>query len=218
MSKIDLHKAALPTPLFRRLVRAVREVGIERLDETYKTNFWVSLDAKPNNIVEEVIARLTRLVRPGPRCTGVEWWLGRLPYGKSLPMHFDRDLTLEKQSDRVLHPTWGSILYLNRFPSSPTLILDQVLSRNQTAMVPKVAKFGRFIPPVPNHYVVYSGNLYHGVVAKPTARKPAGGSEKANKSPNLRLSLLVNYWEQRPLPPVCRDYDGSVYRALQNGY
>ena len=55
MRKIVLHTEALPTPLFRRLVRAVREVGIERLAESYKTNFWFALDAKPRNIVEEVI-------------------------------------------------------------------------------------------------------------------------------------------------------------------
>src|SRR6266850_3773725 len=125
MRKIVLHSDALPAPLFRRLVRAVREVGTERLKESYKTNFWFAMDARPSNIVEEVIARLTRLVQPGPRCAGAEWWLGRLAYGKSLSMHFDRDLTLEKRTGRVVHPLWASILYLNRFPSSPTVILDQ---------------------------------------------------------------------------------------------
>ena len=30
-----------------------------------------------------------------------------------------------------------------------------------------------------------------------------------------RLTLLINYWDRRPLPPVCRDYDGTVYKALQ---
>src|SRR5688500_7876326 len=119
MRKINLFEDTLPAPLFRRLVRAVREVGTERLAESYQTNFWFSLNAEPGKIVEEVITRLSRLVRPGPRCIGVEWWLGRLPYGKSLSMHFDRDLALEKQTGQVAYPLWASILYLNRFPSSP---------------------------------------------------------------------------------------------------
>jgi len=215
MRKIVLYSNALPVPLFRRLVRAVREIGTERLEESYKTNFWFPLNGEPNHIVEEVVARLSHLARPGPRCIGVEWWLGRLPYGKPLSMHFDRDLTLEKRTGRVAHPVWGSILYLNRFPSSPTVILDQVLSRDQKSMVPPEAKFSRTIYPVPNQYVVYRGNLYHGVAANGASRKPSGSSKKAKNPPELRLTLLINYWDRRPLPPVCRDYDGTVYKALQ---
>ena len=220
MRKINLFKETLPTPLFSRLVHAVREVGTERLKESYKTNFWFAANARPANIVEEVISRLFRLVRPGPRCIGVEWWLGRLPYGKSLSMHFDRDLTLEKQTGEVVHPLWASILYLNRFPSSPTVVLDQVPSRDHQSLVPPQARYGRTIDPVPNHYVVYRGNLYHGVVANGNGdgHKPSTRSTKIKNPPELRLTLLINYWDRRPLPPVCRDYDGTVYSALQKGY
>jgi hypothetical protein len=27
---------------------------------------------------------------------------------------------------------------------------------------------------------------------------------------------LVNYWDRRPMPPNCRDYDGSIYAAILN--
>jgi hypothetical protein len=133
-------------------------------------------------------------------------------------MHFDRDLALEKQTGQVAYPLWASILYLNRFPSSPTVVLDQVLGRDQKSLVPPKAKYGRAIEPVPNHYVVYRGNLYHGVVANGAAQNTSGRSRKTKKPPELRLTLLVNYWDRRPLPPICRDYDGSVYKALQEGY
>lgn len=217
MRKINLFEDALPAPLFRRLARAVRKVGSERLAESYSTNFWFPADARPRNIVEEVIVRLFRLARPGSRCVGAEWWLGRLPHGKSLPMHFDRDLALEKQTGEVACPLWASILYLNRFPSSPTLVLDQVPGDDHKSLVPPKAKHGRAIEPVPNHYVVYRGNLYHGVVANGNG-KPSSRTAKTKKPPELRLTLLVNYWDRRPLPPVCRDYDGTVYKALQDGY
>src|SRR6185369_16256371 len=116
MPKISLFQDALPPPLFRRLVSAVRKVGTERLKESYNTNFWFGVGVKPRNIAEEAITRLFPLVRPGRRCIGVEWWLGRLPYGESLAMHFDRDLALERQTGQVSYPLWASILYLNRFP------------------------------------------------------------------------------------------------------
>jgi hypothetical protein len=216
MRKINLFTDALPAPLFRRLVSAVRKVGTERLAESYQTNFWFATGAEPKNIVEEVITRLFPLVRPGPKCIGVEWWLGRLPYGKSLGMHFDRDLALEKQTGEVAFPLWASILYLNHFPSSPTVVLDQVLDDDKESLAPAKAKYGRSLEPVPNHYVVYRGNLYHGVVANGNGKQvPPSRSTKTKKPPEMRLTLLINYWARRPLPPVCRDYDGTVYKALQ---
>jgi hypothetical protein len=216
MRKINLFTDALPAPLFRRLVRAVRKVGTERLAESYQTNFWFASGTEPKNIVEEVITRLFPLVRPGPKCLGVEWWLGRLPYGKSLGMHFDRDLALERKTGEVAFPLWASILYLNHFPSSPTVVLDQVLDDDKKSLVPPKAKYGRSLEPVPNHYVVYRGNLYHGVVANGNGKQvPPSRSTKTKKPPEMRLTLLINYWERRPLPPVCRDYDGTVYKALQ---
>jgi hypothetical protein len=218
MRRIDLYSDVLPVALFRRMARSVREVGTERLENSYRTNFWFALDAPPRNVVEEAIVRLCRVVRPGPRCIGAEWWLGRLAYGQSLPMHFDRDMTLEKRTGQVAHPLWSSILYLNRFPTSPTVILDQVLGRDRFSLVPSVPRYGKVIEPVPNRYVVYRGDLYHGVVASPAARERAARSGKARKAAGLRLTLLVNYWDRRPLPPVCRDYVGTVYGALQRGY
>jgi len=56
--KIDLYSDVLPKPLFRRLVGAVREVGTERLKDSYRTNFWFRLGSGPRNIVEEIIERL----------------------------------------------------------------------------------------------------------------------------------------------------------------
>src|SRR5207249_1349459 len=124
MGKINLFEDALPRPLFQRLARAVRAVGTEGMEGmgSYNTTFWFPRDAKPTNIVEECVSKLCSLVRPGPRCIGLEWWLGRLKHGESLPFHTDRDRSLRKQTGQIVHPLWSSILYLNRFPSSPTLV------------------------------------------------------------------------------------------------
>ena len=214
MDKISLFEDALPQPLFRHLAHAVRKVGSEGMEDmgSYNTTFWLPRRVKPGNIAEECVVKLCALVRPGPRCIGMEWWLGRLHYGESLPFHTDRDRSLRKQTGQVVHPLWSSILYLNRFPNSPTVIYDQVLSPDGKSWIPPEPTFGRSLDAVPNHYAVFQGDLRHGVVASGIHQKPS----KPKNVPELRLTLLVNYWDRRPMPPNCRDYDGSVYSALQN--
>jgi peptidoglycan pentaglycine glycine transferase (the first glycine) len=210
MHKINLFEDALPQPVFSQLVQAMHAVGTERISNkgSYNTTFWYPLGAKPGNIVEDCITKLCDLVKPGPDCVGTEWWLGRLRPGESLRLHTDRDRSLRKQTGQIIHPQWSSILYLNWFPSSPTLILDQVLSPDGKSWIPAEAQSGRSIDAIPNHYVVFRGDLRHGVIANETTA--------VQNSPELRLTLLVNYWDRRPAPPNCRDYDGTIYPSVQH--
>jgi len=66
-------------------------------------NLLVSPRAKPTNIAEECASKLCAVVRPGPECIGMEWWLGRLKYGESLPFHTDR--TAACKTDRANCPS-----------------------------------------------------------------------------------------------------------------
>ena len=218
METIRLYEQGLPTPLFNRVVRAVEAVGTERIEGmgSYDTTFWAPLDFQPTNVAEECLRQLYALVEPGPQCIGMEWWLGRLKRGQSLPFHTDRDRSLQKRTGEIAHPLWASILYLNRFPSSPTVIYDQVLSPDGKSWVPPKPKFGRSLEAIPNHYVVFRGDLRHGVVAEQAQSEGATQTSEVENNPELRLTLLVNYWSRRPSPPNCRDYDGTIYRALQH--
>ena len=218
MDKLNLFEGALPRALFGRLVRAVQAVGTERMEDmgSYSTTFWFPIGAKPTNIVEECLGLLWDLVRPVPECVGMEWWLGRLKFGETLPFHTDRDRSLRKQTGQIVHPLWSSILYLNRFPSSPTVVLDQVLSSDGKSWIPPEAKSGRPLDAVPNHYAVFRGDLRHGVVFNEGAQGADGRSRQPDKPPELRLTLLVNYWDRRPAPPNCRDYDGTIYPSIQH--
>jgi hypothetical protein len=45
---------------------------------------------------------------------------------------------------------------------------------------------------------------------------PVGDRGPAPESSELRLTLLINYWDRRPMPPNCRDYDGTIYPAILN--
>jgi hypothetical protein len=214
MDKINLFENALPASLFHRLVRAVEAVGMERMEDmgSYSTTFWFPFGTTATNAVEESIGKLWDLVEPGLQCIGMEWWLGRLKYGESLRFHTDRDRSLRKQTGQIVHPLWSSILYLNRFPSSPTVVLDQVLSPDGQSWVPPHAESGRSLDAIPNHYVVFRGDLRHGVVAN----RAAQGTGQTEKPPELRLTLLVNYWDRRPAAPNCRDYDGTIYPSIQH--
>lgn len=216
--EIRLFRDALSQSTFDRLLRAVRALGSERMNDngSYSTTFWFPCDAQPTNIAEEAVVELFRQVEPGPTCIGMEWWLGRLGYGKRLRMHFDRDLGLEKQTGRCVHPLLSSVLYLNAYPSSPTLILDQVLSADEKTMIPAKPEFGKSIDAIPNHYVVFPGNLRHGVEPSPESLQRDSVTDERRRNSELRLTLLVNYWHRRPSPPTCMDYDGTIYSKLRD--
>ncbi|TWU20493.1 hypothetical protein Pla52o_43710 [Novipirellula galeiformis] len=209
VAEIGLIEDALPDAIFTRLAYAVRALGYERMkgNGSYTTTFWFPRDAEPTNVAEEAVVALLEQVDPGPQCIGMEWWLGRLGYGKELRLHFDQDLALKKKTDQSIHPILSSVLYLNSFPSSPTLILDQVLAPDGKSMIPEKAEFGKSVDAVPNHYVVFPGTLRHGVIPNPKAEQEAE---------ELRLTLLVNYWQRRPLPPICTEYDGTIYATLKD--
>lgn len=215
MDKINLFENALPAPLFRRLARSVRAVGTERMEDmgSYNTTFWFPAGARPANVVEESVSFLFALVDPEPECIGIEWWLGRLKRGESLPFHTDRDRSLRKETGQIVHPRWSSILYLNRFPSSPTIVLDQVLSPDGKSWMPPKPECGRTLDATPNHYVVFRGDLRHGVAAQGIEQPENGRTAGLKKRDELRLTLLANFWDRRPAPPNCRDYDGSIYPA-----
>src|SRR5262249_21387730 len=91
-----------------------------------------------------------------------------------------------------------------RYPSSPTVVLDQVLAEDGKSLLPPKGARSKIVEPAPNCYLVYPGELHHGVVTRPAPDMPQG----------LRLSLVVNYWDRRPMPPVCRHDHGSIYAPL----
>jgi hypothetical protein len=115
-------------------------------------------------------------------------------------------MTLRKETGKFVHPIRASVFYINSFPSSPTVILDQVAGPDGDSRVPAKPERRASIEAVANRYGVFPGELRHGVIPV---------SEEAPGAEQLRLSFLVNYWSQRPLPPVCFDYDGSIYPELR---
>ena len=69
---VRLTDTALPPTLFRRLARAIGQVGTERLRQTYQTTLWYDFREQPSCVVEEAIQALRPLVPPGLRLAGAE--------------------------------------------------------------------------------------------------------------------------------------------------
>ncbi len=188
-----------------RIVSAVRGIGDENIKEGYNTTFWYPRNQPPGNIAEETINELMHLARPPDECIGTEWWLGRLRPGKKLRLHFDRDLTRSRKFGKHEYPLLGSIFYLNSYPNTPTVIQGQIPGGDPKTPFPEEPLFKEEVDAVANRYAVFRGNLLHGVVSKDAVDMPSG---------EYRMTLLVNYWHVRPMEPICRDFDGSVYRKL----
>ncbi len=212
---VRIYEDALPVQLFGRLQGAVRAIGNERMKSngSYSTTFWFPRNAKPTNLAEEAIVSLFRTINPPQACIGAEWWLGRLGNGKKLRFHFDRDLALQEKTGEVVCPIFGSVMYLNDYPSTPTVIVGQVPGPDGKSKVPEEPKYTQAVEAVANRYMVFGGNLRHGVIPNPDKLKL--DPRRPDGKPERRLTLLVNYWHQRPLPPICNAYDGSVYPSLR---
>jgi hypothetical protein len=202
-----VEEAALPPGLFRRARRAVARLGAQRLGESYFTTFWLPRGASPAHPVEEAVAVLWGVAAPGPRCAGAEWWIGR-SYTTAVPIgfHFDQDV---KAHRGLRHPILSSVLFLNRVRGGHLAVTDQ---RPGPHGEPRPRSPGALqtVAPAPNRYVVFDGRLFHGVLDA-AGRTP--GRKLAGARGQLRVTLVVNFWERRPtgVPEWRRS---RAYRAL----
>jgi hypothetical protein len=207
---VRIHPDALPPPTFRRLLRAVRRVGDERLRTTYQTTFWFDLRSPPTAVVEEA-ARLLAPRIPGlARIRGVEWWLSRMsPNDVQVDFHVDRDERLALRTGRLVHPRVSSVLFLNRVKGGALAVTAEPPCEANPALAPTRLDLD-LVTPRPNRFVVFDGRLTHGVLDArnhvPTRRLPG--------TARRRLAVVMNWWQRRPtdLPAFA---DAGMYRALR---
>jgi len=199
---------ALPADLLRRVRRAIGRLGVHRLRESYFTTFWLRRGAPPAHAVEEAVLALWRLAAPGPRCAGAEWWIGR-SYTTEVPIgfHFDQDV---KGPRGLRHPLLSSVLFFNRVRGGHLAVTDQ---RAGPSGEPRPLLTGAMqtVAPRRNRYAVFDGGLFHGVL---DARGRAPGRRLPGPRGRLRITLVVNFWQQRPTA-VPRWNESRAYRALR---
>lgn len=184
-------EAAARAGLVRRARRAISRLGGARVEQSYWTTFWMPRGAEPACGVEELVQELW--ARAGPRgARGAEWWIGR-SYTTRIPLgfHFDEDV---KAGTRFRHPQLSSVFFFNRVRGGQLAITDQRPDARGRP-VPAQATRLTVVEPVPNRYVTFPGDLFHGVL-------DARGQTPARPLPGppgrLRVTLVVNYWARRP--------------------
>ena len=180
---------ALPDRLVSKARRAIARLGNERMRESYFTTFWLDEDARPENVIEEVVLALWKKHARVPNCAGMEWWIGRA-YADRLPIEFHFDHDIKGRARR--HPVLSSVFFFNSVSGGQLAVTDQT---------PGVVEAERLeaVKPRRNRYAIFAGNLFHGVL---------GGAKG-----RLRVTLVVNYWDRRPTGvPTWRE--SGAYRAL----
>lgn len=211
MTLIRFHDDALPLALFRKLVRQVRAIGAEKLENTYQTTFWFPLDgSSAGAVTEQAAVELSARVSKR-RVVGCEWWLSRMKTTDvRVDFHRDRDERLALRTGREVHPLWSSVFFLNRCRGGLLAVTRDPPNEENDSMAPDRLDRMELARPTPNRFVVFRGNLTHGVL---DARNeiPSG---KLPGDPPLRLALILNWWDHRP-EGIPEWKATRIYRALQ---
>jgi hypothetical protein len=165
----------------------------------YRNTFWYPLEQTPGHLVEAVIQALRPAVEPSARVLGVEWWFSVTRTNAAplwlLPCHFDRADLNERDPALIRHPEWASVLFLNEVPYGELMITEQVLGADGQPS-PSQPQQARFVMPDVNRYAVFPGQLFHGVI---------GRLWRPREPDQLRVSMAVNWWTERPRASYLRD-------------
>jgi hypothetical protein len=192
--------AALPDALVSRGRRAISALGGERFRESYFTTFWLARGREPANVLEEMVVALWKLARPR-RCTGAEWWIGRA-WTTRLPIEFHFDQDVKGKVPR--HPRSSSVFFFNAVRGGQLAVTDHRPGGHAAQRLETVE-------PRRNRYAIFAGDLLHGVL---DARGQTPGRPLPGPRGRLRVTLVVNYWEQRPTGvPVWAE--SRAYRSLR---
>jgi hypothetical protein len=205
---LRLHELAVPLPLFAKLRRGVARVGAERLKSTYQTTFWFDLNIA-SCVPETAILSLRRLLPSARGIDGAEWWLSRM-YATDVQVDFhrDRDERLARRGGPEVHPRYSSVLFLNRVRGGALAVTREPPDEDRPARSP-AGRAWDLASPKPNRFVLFAGNLTHGVLDAhnciPERRLP--------EPARMRKALIINWWGKRPTG-VPTFASTRVYRAL----
>ena len=102
---------------------------------------------------------------------------------EDITFHYDKDEGLSSLQNKYIYPIQSTITYLTNV-GGPTTIFNDNKYDNGYLSFPKT-----------NKHVVFDGHLFHGVIGPLGKIKPTKDSQ--------RITLLINYWYQKPIEPNC---------------
>jgi hypothetical protein len=160
---------ALDNALPRAVARDLRRRVIASMP--FRGTIWYPLDRPPRTVFEQAIHHLRALTPGAKDAIAAEWWIRAAPSESGHRFHFDRD---EALLDVLVTPEASSILYLSD-TGGPTIVTDT------RARAPAAPRRAVAVSPHLGRYVVFPGDLYHGVLPGSPSRWP-------------RVVMLMNWW------------------------
>jgi len=140
-----------------------------------------ALDCPPSSNLDQIMHYLWKLAivkfPEASRATRVEWWAHNRPHPSGHQLHFDSD---NEGLGGVRNPIVTSVCYLSQGMGGPTLITDQNVSDSTLACT------GWLVHPKKNRFVVFDGQVLHGVIPG-RSFNPSHGSR--------RVTWMVAFWE-----------------------
>ena len=165
--------------------------ALPNLKQHKKQTFWLHKDQKPRTAIEVAIKRLSKFANLGDTYLGAEWWTQQVdggPGGK-LGFHVDKDEGIASNQQYLVHSEYSSVFYLTD-TGGGTLVLDQ-WSPNGNGYTPAIPEHAELIFPARNKYLLFKGELLHGVIP---------GEDTHGTS---RQTFLINFWPRKPDAPNC---------------
>ncbi len=206
---VQLVDDALPSAEFARLLRGIERLHGERLRAGYQTTFWYDLETPPTNLVERAVGRLRAYLPSTKNVRGVEWWLSRTRTSNvKVDFHRDRDNAWFDAHQVERHPTWSTVLYLNRCRGGLLAVTRDPPNPENPAFAPDRHEFD-LVTPAPNRFAMFSGRLTHGVL---DARNQIPGPRLPTER-QWRLAIAINFWRARPMQ-VPTFSESRHYRSL----
>jgi hypothetical protein len=180
----------------------------EKEDSFTSGTYWFSLPAAgqhatPHNAIEAAAITISRSPQfrefvDVEELAGVEWWFqeqGAEDAAKDY--HTDCDVQITRgiggQDDVVVErrPHLSSVFYLDDF-GGPTVVFGQTEPESGAGLSPRLPTTAVASFPHPNQFLVFRGDLFHGVLA----------TTQPNPTERSRFTLLLNWWPERPHGPV----------------
>jgi len=160
--------------------------------------FWLSRDAAPKTAAELAGRILLEKVLGGRSedFVGIEWWCKSQT--ANLGAHFHYDMAVADGG--FYRPTYSSVLYLAD-EGGPTVVLDQAADLHHLQW-PDVPQEGYVVMPHVNRWMVFPGELRHGMIPVDDDKRP-------------RYVILYNFWtSHQPAAPNCQIPDFTNYHPI----
>jgi hypothetical protein len=230
-----------------------------------------AIDHHPTNVIEDAIVKhLLPLAENSLRdnkvgsfsslIVGAEWWVHTRPLGSNLghQVHFDTDESLLNRERRVTHPILSSVMYLtgagrhrelargdDAAASAPAIAAGSTVVFDQTPESTDVAPRAWVSHPRDNAFMVFPGNLLHGVlpcsgvgvkgsdavIAASCGGVSVGDDDDGEEAGVHRLTLMIGFWTRNviegmaerelytpcgPMPPPVAEHSWVI--QAQQGY